>query len=309
MGTKRTAPNSNPRFIKEDLRRISKRRDDRMELNRIIVPAVIVSVNGSTSPSNRPNQTWIDEYGAGSNYALAWNATGLTEEGTPVRVAKNPKHPYEYTILGIDVAYLEQDQGDTDIGILQLRKHARTHQMPEGNYGRDPVRVFHPALMPLRTSPSSGLIVSVYRLVYRLGNRSELFEGDFLDLTALVPATNYIRKVLIYLDTTTNALGYVAAAAVVNNGVIPVPEPDIPDDAIESSFVSLVGDQTIIVEYDIEHIQPWLNIPPELELPTPTQVGQILFAVTADEFVPALPLVDDNGFIIVDDDGIIVVDG
>lgn len=64
-----------------------------------IVPAIVVAVDGETSPANRPNQTWVDEYGTGSNYCLAWNPTGITDAGVPVLVAKSP---IERTILGIN---------------------------------------------------------------------------------------------------------------------------------------------------------------------------------------------------------------
>jgi len=44
-------------------------------------------------------------------------------------------------------------------------------------------------------------------------------------------------------------------------------------------------------------------------LPTPTEEGQILIAVTAAAFVPALPLVLDTGLLLVNDHGRLVVKG
>lgn len=44
-------------------------------------------------------------------------------------------------------------------------------------------------------------------------------------------------------------------------------------------------------------------------LPTPTQEGEILYAVTAAAFVPALPLVSDNGYLLTSDSGRLVVKG
>lgn len=44
-------------------------------------------------------------------------------------------------------------------------------------------------------------------------------------------------------------------------------------------------------------------------LPTPTEQGQILYAVTSASFVPASPLVVEPGYLLLTDDGRLVVRG
>ncbi len=292
-------------YFATEIKKSVKTQDKRFDPNRNITPAIIVEVDGSTSPANRANQTWIDEYGVGSNYSLAWNSTGLDIAGTPVLVSRSPKPPYERVILGVDFSVINQNQGNTNVPILMIPRHGVTHQWPEGNPGRDPVRVYEPALMPLRTQPVTGLFVSVYRLTYRSGSATVQFEGQIVDMTAHVPAAGQVRNVLLYLDKGTNTVLVLAGASVLDNGIIPIPSPDIPDDAIPSSNVKLIGGQVLITEDDITNRREFLEYG-ESDLPTPTQEGQVLFALTAAEFTVQLPLTGEYGWL-VNDDGILMV--
>lgn len=292
-------------YYRVEIKKAVRKQDAKYDPNRVIVPAVIASVDGETSPANRPNQTWVDEYGVSSNYSLAWNWTGLNEAGIPVLISKSPKPPYDRTILGVNFAVLNQGQGNTNIPLLMLPRHAPSHQWPEGNPGRDVVRVYQPALMPLRTYPTTGLVVAVYRLIYRTGVTTALFDGQLVDLTASVPGAGLIRRVLVYLDRATNTILTVDGTPVLNNGIIPIPSPDIPDDAIPSADVLLVGAQTVIIEANIVDRREFLERG-ESDLPTPTEVGQVLFAVTPGQFTVEMPLTGDDGWM-VDDDGILIV--
>ena len=295
-------------YLKVDIKKVVEKRDKRFDPNRNIVPAIVVAVNGETSPANRPNMTWVDEYGVGSNYCLAWNTTGITDAGVPVLVAKSPKPPFERTILDVNLAMLNQgNQGNTNVSLLKLPRHAPSHQWPEGNPGRDVVRLYQPAMMQLRTYPTTGLFVAVYRLIYRLGNTTEEFLGQLVDLTASVPGAGLIRRVLLYLDKSTGTILTIDGTPVLDNGIIPVPSPDIPDDAIPSADVLLVGAQTTIVEADIVDRREYLERG-ESDLPTPTEIGQVLFSVTPSQFTVELPLTGPYGWL-VNSDGILLVVG
>ena len=295
-------------YVAVELRKAIKKRDKQFDPNRTIVPAIIVAVDGNTSPPGRPNMTWIDEYGVGSNYVPAWNPTGIVDADVPVLVAKSPKPPYERTILGVNLAMLNQgNQQNVDIRLLSLPRHARTHQWPEGNPGRDVVRIYQPALMPLRTAPSAGLTVSVYRLLYRQGFTTAEFGGQLVDLSSYVPTAGLVCAVFLYLDTATGLIGAAVGGAVVDNGVVPIPSPDIPDGAIPSSNVLLRGGQTSITEGDIEDRRNFLDEGGS-DMPIPTQEGQVLFAVSAAEFTVELPLTGEYGWL-VNDDGILMVVG
>ena len=299
---------SRTQYFQVEVKKAVKQRDKKFDPNRVIVPAVVVAVDGETSPANRPNQTWVDEYGVGSNYSLAWNPTGITDAGVPVLVAKSPKPPHERTILGVNLAMLNQgNQSDVDVRILTLPRHARTHQWPEGNPGRDVVRVYQPAMMQLRTAPLTGLSVSVYRLIYRLGNTTEEFPGQIVDLTTSVPGVGMIRRTLIYLDKATGVIGTLDGTPVLNNGIIPVPSPDIPADTIPSADVVLTGGQTTIAEANIVDRREYLERG-ESDLPTPTEVGQVLFARDAGQFTVEMPLTGPYGWL-VNNDGILLVVG
>lgn len=294
-----------PTYYKVEIKKAIKRQETKFDPNRNIIPATIVERDGSVTPPNRQNMVFIDEWHVGSITAIAWNPLGVLEAGTPVLVSKSPKPPYERTVLGVDLAYLNQDQGNTNIGLLTLPRHARTHQFPEGNPGRDVVKVYQPALMPLRTYPTTGLTVAVYRLIYRSGATTSNFSGQLLDLTGSVPGVGLVRRTLLYLDKGTGTILTVDGTPVLNNGIIPVPSPDIPDDAIPSADVQLVGGQTTIIEANIIDRREFLERA-ESDLPTPTQVGQVLFSVDGVQFTVEMPLTNDHGWM-VNSDGILLV--
>lgn len=292
-------------YYRVEIKKAVKKQDAKYDPNRVIVPAVIASVDGETSPANRPNQTWVDEYGVSSNYSLAWNWTGLNEAGIPVLISKSPKPPYDRTILGVNFAVLNQGQGNTNIPLLMLPRHARTHQWPEGNPGRDVVRVYQPALMPLRTYPTTGLVVAVYRLIYRAGVTTALFDGQLVDLTASVPGAGLIRRVLVCLDRATNTILTVDGTPVLNNGIIPIPSPDIPDDTIPSADVLLAAAQVTITEADIVDRREFLERG-ESDLPPATEIGQVLYSVDGVTFTAQMPLTNEYGWM-VNGDGILLV--
>ena len=83
--------------------------------------------------------------------SVALNMVVKPVAGLPVLVGRNPKNKFQREIIGLYVGGLPEDEIG-NVGAWNLPNHADTHEYPdETNIGLDPVRIFQPAIYPLKT--------------------------------------------------------------------------------------------------------------------------------------------------------------
>lgn len=287
-------------------RAIKERRSD-VEPWRNVVNAVIVEVDGSTSPPGRSNYRYVSEFGTNNTPAVVLDKVTTGIVGTPVLVAKSPKPPFERQIIDVSSSFIAP--GDNTITPFEVPLHAPNHQMPtEATAGVDPVHIYQPALYMLKTiADNISLVVLVYELIYNKDNTRHEFIGQLVDCSPFLPAVGLVKRILIYLDTDTNSIQVVEGTAVLDNGIIPIPFPAQVSGHIPSSYVTLRNAQTAISQInDVVDSRGFLDGGVG-EPYVATQIGQILYSVDGVTFEAKLPLVNGAGHIITNGDGIIVV--
>jgi hypothetical protein len=280
-----------------------------------IYPATITSESGSTTYTDLGlNFTWVSLWGREDVPPVpAWNPTALTEKGTPVFIARNPKNPYRWEIIGINSSY-ELDTSSNPTNQFNLPNHAPNHQIPtEATKGPDPYYAFQPALKMLKTEGDNiSLTVRTDSYIYNKNSTRRYFAGKLTDLTSYIPGSGLIRKVLLYLDRNANLLYVVAGAAVTDDGVTPIPEPTPPAgaDAKMSAFVILANGQTVVTTAtDVLDCRDTLGgSDATYLLPEPTEQGQVLMVDEALNWIAAIPLTDDDGGWMTDDSGMLMID-
>lgn len=279
------------------------------EPNRTVVSGQLRSVNGTVIVPGRPNYVYFQEYSQPENAppAVVWNDTVAPIADLGVLVASDPKPPFRRRVIGVDHEGLLPNE-NTPTSLFAVPLHAQTHQYPsEANPGHDKVLIFQPAIQPLKTTVTTGLEVQVHPLIYIYRNRRYTFAGNTLDLSSYVPSVGNIVAVLIYLDTATNTLQAVAGTSVINNGVIPIPYPDIPGDAIPSAYVLIVGGTTTLNNTDLldARFLLWANY--DYSNLTPRRIGDILISNDGVDFEPGETIVDMFGELVTDANGHLVV--
>ena len=283
----------------------------RLEANRRITRALITAFNGSTTFNDiGVSYTWIRFHSTSAPPVAALNPTALDIDGTPVLVARNPKKPHLWTILGADHSRV---RGSTFISRYEQGIHGANHSIPDENTpGPDPAYVYQPMLMPLKTvGDSATLIVSTHRYIYTKDGHRREFYGANTDLTSSVPGAGLIRKVLLYLDRDLNTLEQVDGIAVVNDGMTPVPEPTPPTgvDARESAWIYLSNGQTqVTTATHIEDARDFLDNGVANTLPAATEFGQVLMSNESLAPFWATPLIADSGGWMTDEDGYLMID-
>ena len=76
--------------------------DDQLEKSRLIAPGEIVSEGGSTTFTEQGlSFTYVKLRSNDASRVAALNLTAVTEEGTPVLLARDPKRPHSWQILGL----------------------------------------------------------------------------------------------------------------------------------------------------------------------------------------------------------------
>ncbi len=299
-------------FEFRDVIRSVDKRGERFDPFRSITPAIIKEVDGAVFPPNQPTKVWVSEFGSDSSRVLAWNPNGIKVAETPVLVGRSPRPPFERVVLGINLAAMFQSPDDTQITLIDTGPHGQNHQIPsEDNPGLDPVYIFIYAMMPLKTiSAGVDLTVSVQPYIYRVGPSVFTFPGQEIDLTTYLPASGNIKIVLLYLDEETNSIAVAEGAEVLDNGVIEVPYPDVPDEGRPSSFIALVGGQTIILQTSVEEARdlfPKGSQSIELTFPQPAEDGQVLYGEADGTWGWRTPITSEDGWL-VDGDGILIVE-
>ena len=281
--------------------------DTREKLIRLF-PAKIVSVNGSVKVGTRPNYVYVVEEAEETNILAVWNNTVKPVVDLPVMVAERPNSYHRLEIIGININSL-QDSEQENAGGFNLPEHAYTHEyLSESNIGIDPVSIYQPAIMMLKTIAQNGdLTVNVQSCVYEVNGLRKLFAGEVVDLSSYVPVTaDRVKKILLYLDGVSNLIGVVEGTEVPNNGLFTPPTPLIPRKCIASSLITLETGQTTILTVDhVTDARAFLHGFNISEAYLAERRGEILISFDGATFEAGLPLTDTNGDIITSN-GIIV---
>jgi len=209
-----------------------------------LFPAVISSRAGSSTFSElSDNYTWIRVFNRPESLAPAFNPTSIREIGTPVWVKKYPKGPYRWEIVGVNSSYAAVSE-QTEVNRFNLPIHGANHvTYEEATPAVDPIYVYQPMNMILKTV-GDGATLTVSTYPYETYD----FPGATTDLTASVPGSGLIRSVLIYYNTNTETLSTVNGTTVTDDGITPIPRPDIPAgiSGVKSAWVILANGQTAV---------------------------------------------------------------
>jgi len=280
-----------------------------LEPNREFVLAVLKTVDGAVSVPSRPNYVWAADWNQPQSIYMILNKRVPAVAGLQVKIGYPEKPPFIRQVLGTwdDLNELS-DYTEADGGALDSGPHAQSHQWPsEAEKGTDPVKIFQPAIMMLKTVADDTMTVTLYPLKYSIEGYRRVFNGASVDLTSYVPAAGRAVYVLIYLDGTTNSLTALEGAEVIDSIAITVPKPLLPGNAIASSYIKLTGSTTAIAQADVEDVREFLHINAgEIDVPQATAAGQIMISNSPPDWTPAIPVVDDFGSIVTDDNGLMV---
>ena len=301
-----------------DLELTRKKKLSNFEGNREVRPAVIVTEGGSTTyDALGENWTWISYSNQLTlNRSPVWNPTTLKEEGTPVLVARQPKPPYRWEIIGANSAY-EADGSDVPLGQFNVPPHSPSQQvLEESNPGPDPLYVAMPMMLPLKTEgDGASLTVTTYPYDYNYVGSSKYFAGKDTDLTSSVPGAGLVRNVLVYLDRVTGLLLTVEGATVIDDGITPIPTPLPPHaDTTKSAWVTLANGQTTIdTADDVDDARDLFDAGSSATaVPTPTGPGQIFMSDDLSNPFWATPVIadlEDGGGWLMNEDGDFIVEG
>lgn len=287
-----------------DVRRLKAQQEQRFEPSQGRTWGVIVSVDGSTTPPNNPNMVWVDVLNKSNGRLKVMNDSTLYVEGTPVWLKpvdnKNP------LLLKIDGTYNESVNPVTtqELTNYNAPEHGENHQyVTESNVGVDAVKVYQPAIQPLKTTGNgTDLTVTTQALIYLVDGVRRVFVGAETDLTSYVPSVAGQRRwVLLYLDKRTAVLEVLAG--MVTSGAIPLPYPTAPVNSIPSAYVKLTNGQTAVTTVThIEDARGFLNGNGASSPFTATQDGQIIIAIDGS-FQVRTPLVNSYGVIMTNNAG------
>lgn len=291
-----------------EISRIRQNRETAFERNRKVVPGTIVSIGGSTTyDALGPNFTWVRIWGREESATPAYNTTTISEAGTPVLVARDPKGPYRWTIISPDDSYLIVTSSD-QISKFEIGLHGPNHQIPtEATAGPDPVYVSNPMMMMLKTEgDGSTLTVTTQPYIYVKNGVRRYFNGANTDLTSYVPGAGLKRKVLLYLNKDTNVLTVLSGSTISSGSPLPAPSPVAPTGttARESALVALTNGQTVVTTAtDIEDCRDFLDgLDDDMALGVPAAEGQVLVADEALLPIWVTPIIDENGYWMSGDD-------
>lgn len=216
---------------------------------RDIVVGLVFSVGGSIDVPNKPDYVWVHEWGSDYSQAQALRSGITVEDGMPVMMARDPKNPFHWKILGLYTGGL--DPGVTNQIIkYELGLHGQNHQWPaEDNKGLDAVPIFQPAISPFKTEGNgSDLIITLWGGTFWYGATPYTFSGAQLDISSSVPTAGNTRYVLVGVDKTTNTIDTVDGSTVAVPATPSV--PTVPDDFLPSALVQLTGGQTDVTTVD-----------------------------------------------------------
>ncbi len=290
-------------FIRiRDLIRLKAQRESTLEPWRDIALGKIVSVGGSIN-SSRPGHLWVNLWGDDGSPTQVFNPSFTLAAGDWVKIGLDPKDPFRWTIL----TYWAGDVEPEFLGRIarhELGLHGRNHQWPtESTAGADVVRIYQPALMPLKTEGNgTDLTLTIQALEYNTGGLQRSFLGGQVDITSSVPTTaSHIRAVLVYIDTNTNTIQTIDGTSVLDNGAIEIPRPPVPGEGRISSYVFLTTGQTaIITAIDVDDARDFLAGGSTATgggdtLPVPDEDGMVLMSDDVLDWIAALPVISEDG--------------
>jgi hypothetical protein len=141
---------------------------NRFEGYRKVYPGTIASKGGSTTFSQLGDSwTWVKVWTRPESMVPMLNPTSLSEEGTRVLCARDPRPPNRWRILSVDDAYSSET---AQIPWAQFNQgiHGGSHQvLTEDDPGPDPTLVGLPMLYFLKTTGDGAtLTVSTYPYSY-----------------------------------------------------------------------------------------------------------------------------------------------
>ena len=273
-----------------DAIRARKRRERSYASYWTVSPATITTEGGSTTFSEFGNiYTWIFLHNHPSGKMAVINPTNITEDGTPVLVARSPKSPFRWAIIGPDTARVRADTQTASA------------------LGEGSPDIYQSSYMPLKTEGSSSLVVTTYPYIYTAASKLNNFSGVSTNLSSYVPGAGLTRKVLLYLDRDTKTLSVEVGGTVADGGPLPAPEPTPPGgiNAELSALVTLTNGQT-----SISTIDDILDCRDLLKgrdtnigmLPVAAASGQILITDETLNWIAATPVIDENGYWMTGDD-------
>jgi len=263
-----------------------------------VFPAMIVKVEDSIHPPNRPDYVWVLEQGRKSNVLMVLNLKVAAVERLEVWVIESPLPGGELEIWGLFTDHI--DLNNSGGGSLALPLHAQNHIFrDEANPPVDPVMVYEPAIGLLKTITNLSMIVNVLEHRYIYENHLYIFAGETVDLSAYVPSTaNRNVVLLIGLDVISNLITVTSGNETL--AIMSLDYPDIPEKTIPSSFVVLTSGQTYInsQEGHVIDCRDFLGLTPATLIPPPENEGDILISHNGTEWVRGLPVIDSLGEIV-----------
>jgi len=273
------------------------------------IPCIIVTRDSLLAPPNRPNYSFVKELYRPESQRVVLNETTLKTEGTLVEVEIDPNKNSGGRVIGIYSGTLTPTESEI-LSRGNVGEHAPNHQYPtEAAPGPDSVLVYQPAVQPLKTTgDGSTLVVDLQPLIYTVEGVRKVFVGITVDLTSYVPSTSgRAVRVLVYLDITTNLAAVLSGTEVIDSVAIPVPYPQIPQDAIPSAYVKLTNGQTAVTTAThVDDARAMFSSNGSYGFPlTPTEEGQIIIVQDGD-FALGVPMVDIYGDIMTNADGTIL---
>lgn len=301
-----------------DIRDIALAREER-ELHyqdaHTVYPASITSQNGLTyRPSLGQDYAWIYLFGQVTGLATAYDKQrmNLMGVGTPVWVMRAPESSRlsAWQIVDVNDNYTVPGQ-ETPTSNFVIGDHAANHQrITETNVGSDPLSVFQPMLMPLRTvAPGNSHFVFVYGYEYEYLGVHQTFLGQTVYLGYKVPSLpGFTLKVLLYLDLATNTIVEVDGSTVAIGSPIPDPVVPIDTDAVASARVVLEGEMISIEQTDILDARDYLG-GGGTTIADPTEPGQVYMSDDDGNRAWLTPVTSPEDGWLVNDDGELLTEG
>lgn len=188
-----------------------------------------------------------------SNQNKATKVYGPAFRGYPqdIPILVGHKHPQDEVeqVLGFNTALYWQNLTDWILENYQTPKHGQSH----GETGGDRVPVGMRNIVPGQVHQTSPSGTSVEAETFRYVNVGSLvnYPGESIDLSGYDPGLGNHRYVLIYINTTTNAIGSSASSIV----TLPTP-PDLP--SVDAAWIPLaVVDLVNGAVVEDSHIYDW----------------------------------------------------
>jgi hypothetical protein len=143
-----------------DIKRQKAQYEEQFEPSHNTPWGVIVEVDSSTSPPNRPNMVGRHVQQKQRPFG-GINDTTIKTAGTPVQLGPAPKPPY-LAVVGTYNDSLHPTDSTTNLGQFNTSPHAPNHQyVSESDIGADVVKVYQPALQPLKITTLLALYVGL----------------------------------------------------------------------------------------------------------------------------------------------------